>query len=285
MIANKEAFSYCEKLARTHYENFTVGSLFVPKNLRQHLYSIYAFCRWSDDLGDETGDPARAYRLLDDWENQLNSCYKGKAEHPIYQALLETIAEFHLPKEPFWRLIQAFKQDQVKTRYQTFLEVLDYCKNSANPVGHLVLYLFGYCDEERQKLSDLTCTALQLANFWQDTAVDLQKGRIYIPLEDMQRFEVSEPDLHQSTAGKNFKKLMAFETERTRDMFIKGMKLIQMVNGVLKIDLRAFTKGGIAVLDGIKKIDYDVLLKRPVVPRRLKLKILIEALASLPFSA
>lgn len=285
MTENKEAFAYCEKLARSHYENFTVGSLFVPKILRRHLYSVYAFCRWSDDLGDETGDPVRAYRLLEDWENQLNACYEGKASHPIYQALQETISEFHLPKEPFWRLIQAFKQDQIKTRYQTFTELLEYCQNSANPVGHLVLYLFGYQDKKRQELSDMTCTALQLANFWQDVAVDLLKGRIYIPREDMERFGVLESDLHLNQGTKNFKELMAFEVDRTRDMFLKGLELVKLVKGVLKIDLKAFTKGGLAVLDGIQKMDYDVLLKRPVVSRRLKLKILIEALASLPFSA
>ncbi|MCL5054477.1 MAG: squalene synthase HpnC [Firmicutes bacterium] len=285
MTENKEAFAYCEKLARSHYENFTVGSLFVPKILRRHLYSVYAFCRWSDDLGDETGDPVRAYRLLEDWENQLNACYEGKASHPIYQALQETISEFHLPKEPFWRLIQAFKQDQIKTRYQTFTELLEYCQNSANPVGHLVLYLFGYQDKKRQELSDMTCTALQLANFWQDVTVDLLKGRIYIPREDMERFGVLESDLHLNQGTKNFKELMAFEVDRTRDMFLKGLELVKLVKGVLKIDLKAFTKGGLAVLDGIQKMDYDVLLKRPVVSRRLKLKILIEALASLPFSA
>jgi squalene synthase HpnC len=285
MTENKEAFAYCEKLARSHYENFTVGSLFVPKILRRHLYSVYAFCRWSDDLGDETGDPVRAYRLLEDWENQLNACYEGKASHPIYQALQETISEFHLPKDPFWRLIQAFKQDQIKTRYQTFTELLEYCQNSANPVGHLVLYLFGYQDKKRQELSDMTCTALQLANFWQDVAVDLLKGRIYIPREDMERFGVLESDLHLNQGTKNFKELMAFEVDRTRDMFLKGLELVKLVKGVLKIDLKAFTKGGLAVLDGIQKMDYDVLLKRPVVSRRLKLKILIEALASLPFSA
>lgn len=285
MTENKEAFAYCEKLARSHYENFTVGSLFVPKILRRHLYSVYAFCRWSDDLGDETGDPVRAYRLLEDWENQLNACYEGKASHPIYQALQETISEFHLPKDPFWRLIQAFKQDQIKTRYQTFTELLEYCQNSANPVGHLVLYLFGYQDKKRQELSDMTCTALQLANFWQDVAVDLLKGRIYIPREDMERFGVLESDLHLNQGTKNFKELMAFEVDRTRDMFLKGSELLKLIKGILKIDLKAFTKGGLAVLDGIQKMDYDVLLKRPVVSRRLKLKILIEALASLPFSA
>lgn len=274
----KEAEAYCEKLAKTHYENFTVGSLFIPRKLRQHMYNVYAYCRWSDDLGDETGDPKRAMELLDDWERQLDDCYRHCSTHPIFVALERTISTFDIPKEPFWRLIQAFKQDQTKTRYANFEEVIGYCVNSANPVGHLVLYLFGYRDAERQKLSDATCTALQIANFWQDVARDFKIGRVYIPLDDMARFNVTEDDLRQPNASAAFKALLKFQVERARGLFDEGYPLIGKVKGLLKVDLEAFSRGGMAVLDGIEAIDYDVLARRPVVSRKAKAGILARAL-------
>lgn len=273
-----QAEKYCEKLAKSHYENFTVGSLFIPKQLRQHMYNIYAYCRFSDDLGDEVGNPEESLRRLSHWETQLEECYQGRAHHPIFVALQTTIGQFQIPKEPFRRLIQAFKQDQLKTRYATYEELLDYCVNSANPVGHLVLYLFGYSDQHRQKLSDSTCTALQLANFWQDVARDLKIGRVYLPQEDLKRFGVTEFDLARTRASSVFKALMQFEITRTRELFTKGAALVQEVSGVLKIDLKAFTQGGLAVLEGIKSLDYDVLAERPVVSRWKKFEILIRAL-------
>jgi squalene synthase HpnC len=277
-IDEKEAEAYCRNLAKTHYENFTVGSWFIPKKLRQHMYNIYAYCRWSDDLGDEVVDRKYAFKLLEEWEKALDDCYKGKATHPIFAALQKTIREFDIPKDPFWRLIQAFKQDQIKTRYATFQELLGYCVNSANPVGHLVLYLFGYRDQRLFQLSDFTCTALQLANFWQDVARDFKIGRIYIPQEDMARFGVSEEEIQQGNATLQFKKMMAFEVERTRELFHKGLPLVKQVKEkLLKIDLHAFSLGGLAVLRGIEAIDYNVLSKRPVVSRTAKAKILLQS--------
>ncbi len=279
----QEAERYCRDLAKTHYENFTVGSFFVPRELRQHMYNIYAFCRHSDDLGDEVGDPNRSLELLGAWEHELDQCYQGVVSHPVYVALQETIAKFDLPKAPFWRLIQAFKQDQTKTRFQTFSEVLNYCEYSANPVGHLVLYLFGYRDPERQKLSDFTCTALQLANFWQDVDRDLAIGRIYLPLEDLHRFKVTEEDLKAKRATKEFKALMAFQVDRTQELFYHGLALVKQVKGLFKIDLEAFSLGGLAVLKGIEKVDYDVLSTRPVVSRGTKLKITFSLFKSFIF--
>lgn len=270
--------TYCESLAKSHYENFTVGSLFVPKSVRQHLYNIYAYCRISDDLGDELGSPEESLRQLSIWEEELDACYEGHVSHPVFIALQKTIEKFNIPKEPFWRLIQAFKADQTKTRYTTHEEVLSYCVNSANPVGHLVLYVFGYSDRNRQLLSDYICTALQLANFWQDVARDFKIGRIYIPLEDMSRFGVTETHLVRNQATPEFKNLLKFEVDRTRALFEKGKPLLNEVNGLFRIDLNAFIEGGVAVLDGIEKIDYDVLSKRPQVSRFKKLGILLGAL-------
>lgn len=269
-----KAQAYCKDLATTHYENFTVGSLFIPRTFRQHMYNVYAFCRISDDLGDETGDRQKSISLLEAWEKQLDQCYEGITSHPVFIALEQTIQKFSIPKEPFWRLIQAFKQDQLKTRYQTFEELLGYCRYSANPVGHLVLYLFGYRDEPRQKLSNFTCTALQLANFWQDVARDYAIGRIYLPIEDMEKFNVTDSDIANQRTTMAFKTLLDFEIKRTREMFYQGLELVRHVQGILKVDLEAFTQGGLAILNAIEKIDYQVLKKRPTVTRMAKLKIL-----------
>ena len=181
----KRPGQYCAHLARTHYENFSVATWFLPKRLRQHFFNVYAYCRISDDLGDEVGDTAASLELLDQWQRELDSCYEGAPKHPVFVALAETVRQFDIPKHEFSDLLTAFRQDQTVTRFETFNDVLGYCHYSANPVGHLVLYLCGYRDAERQQLSDYTCTALQLANFWQDVSVDYAKGRIYLPLEDL----------------------------------------------------------------------------------------------------
>src|SRR5277367_4912175 len=190
-----DAREYCARLARTHYENFSVATWFLPRRLRQHFFNVYAYCRISDDLGDEVGDTAASLALLDEWEQELDACYDGTPKHPVFVALRETVREFDIPKHEFSDLLRAFRQDQTVTRFETFDDVLAYCRYSANPVGHLVLYLCGYRDAERQQLSDYTCTALQLANFWQDVSDDYAKGRIYLPLEDLRRFHVTEDDI------------------------------------------------------------------------------------------
>src|ERR1700681_4437305 len=178
-----DAQKYTRWLATHHYENFNVVSWLLPAELHQHFYNVYAYCRWADDLGDEVPETARALELLNWWERELDGCYEGRPAHPVFVALRETIVAKDIPKQPFADLLKAFRQDQTVKRYQTWDAVLDYCMHSANPVGRLVLYLCGYRDEQRQLLSDATCTALQLANFWQDVSRDLEKGRIYIPLD------------------------------------------------------------------------------------------------------
>lgn len=259
----EEARRCCESLARRHYENFHVATRLLPEGLRAHFYPIYAYCRWADDLGDETGDPARSLRLLDRWEEELDACYRGEARHPVLVALRETIQQCRIPAEPFRDLITAFRQDQVKMRYETFDEVLDYCRYSANPVGRLVLYVCGYRDPERQRLSDLTCTALQLANFWQDVARDYRIGRIYIPLDAMARHGYSESDLAEGRCDERFRNLLRELVERTRDLFAQGLPLLSLLESRLALDIELFSRGGMEVLRRIERQNYDVLSRRP----------------------
>src|ERR1700724_3735583 len=214
-----EAREYCARLARTHYENFSVASWFLPRPLRQHFFNVYAYCRISDDLGDEVGDAAASLVLLDQWQQELDACYDGAPKHPVFVALAETVREFDIPKHEFSDLLRAFRQDQTVTSFETFNDLLAYCRYSANPVGHLVLYLCGYRDLDRQHLSDFTCTALQLANFWQDVSVDYEKGRIYLPLEDLRRYSVSEQDLAQHCNTPAFCEMMKVEVERACQWF------------------------------------------------------------------
>ena len=258
-----EARRYCQWLARTHYENFPVATLLLPKKLRPHFYSVYAYCRWADDLGDETNDPARALWLLDRWEEELGACYRGQARHPVFVALAETVEQRQIPAEPFHDLITAFRQDQTKTRYQDFQEVLDYCRYSANPVGRLVLYVCGYRDPELQRLSDLTCTALQLANFWQDVRRDYAIGRIYMPLEDMARHGYSEEDLRANRYNESFANLLRILVDRTSPLFRQGLPLVRLVDRRLAADIELFSRGGMEILRLIERQNYDVLSRRP----------------------
>jgi squalene synthase HpnC len=268
-----EARQYCAHLARSHYENFSVASWFLPKHLRQDFFNVYAYCRISDDLGDEVGDAAAALALLEEWQRQLDACYDGNPRHPVFVALAETVRKFAIPKHEFSDLLIAFRQDQTVTRFETFDDVLAYCRYSANPVGHLVLYLGGYHDSDRQQLSDYTCTALQLANFWQDVSVDYAKGRIYLPLEDLRRYSVSEDDLAQNRNTQGFCEMMKFEVERARQWFERGLPLVQKVDKALAVDLELFTRGGQEILNAIERQGFAVLGRRPAIskPRKLAL--------------
>lgn len=273
--APEEAREYCARLAKSHYENFLVATLFIPKALRQHFYNIYAYCRISDDLGDESGGPEKALPLLDWWEGELDACYAGQPKHPVFIALAETNARFHIPKEPYADLLKAFRQDQTVTRYETYRDLLGYCRYSANPVGRLVLYLCGYSDPERQAYSDATCTALQLANFWQDVARDYAIGRIYLPLEDMRRYNVSEEDIATRRFTPAFAELLQFECERAKGLFEEGLKLLPLVDKRLRLDIEMFSRGGLEILGRIEAQGYDVLTKRPSIPRRRQLALLV----------
>lgn len=272
-----EAQEYCRRLARTHYENFSVASWFLPRRLRQHFFNVYAYCRISDDLGDEVGDPLASLRLLDQWEAELEACYDGNPRHPVFVALAATVRECEIPKQTFADLLTAFRQDQTVTRYATFDDLLGYCRYSANPVGRLVLYLCGYRDAERQALSDFTCTALQLANFWQDVSADYAKGRIYLPLEDMQRLGVSEQDIAAQRNTAAFCDTLRFEVERARDWFQRGLPLIEKVDRELAIDIELFTRGGQEILNAIEAQGCNVLGRRPTISKFRKLALLARA--------
>lgn len=273
-----EAKAWCRHLAETHYENFHVASWFLPERLKPHFHSIYAYCRVSDDLGDEVGDKEQSLALLDWWGGELDACYRGAARHPVFVALAETIRVCDIPREPFADLLVAFRQDQKVTRFQSIEDVLDYCKYSANPVGRLVLYVCGYRDAERFALSDATCSALQLANFWQDVRVDWQKDRVYFPQQDMQRFGVTDETIASGVMTPQFRELMQYEVDYAREMFRKGAPLIGMVDRELAMDLDLFTRGGMEILRAIEAQDYDVLRARPSIPKSRKLVLMLHAL-------
>jgi squalene synthase HpnC len=272
-----EARAYCRRLARTHYENFSVATWFLPKGLQQHFFNVYAYCRISDDLADEVGDARAALHLLDEWESELDACYRGRPKHPVFVALAETVRVCDIPRHEFSDLLTAFRQDQTTTRYETFEQLLGYCRNSANPVGHLVLYLCGYRDEERQRLSDFTCTALQLANFWQDVSVDWQKGRIYLPLEDLRKFGVEESDIANASNTPQFVEMMRFQVARAREWFQQGAPLVGKVKRELAIDIELFTRGGQEILNAIERQGFRVLGQRPVISKSRKLALVARA--------
>jgi squalene synthase HpnC len=280
-----EARSWCRQLAETHYENFHVATWFLPKVLRPHFHSIYAYCRISDDLGDEVPDSAQALALLDLWGRELDACYQGRARHPVFVALAETIRACSIPKQPFADLLVAFRQDQTVTRYAKMDDVLGYCHYSANPVGRLVLYACGEVSEENFRLSDATCTALQLANFWQDVRVDYAKGRVYLPQDEMRRFGVSDETIARGAATPEFRKLLRHEVDYARTLFEQGLPLIGRVSRDLAVDLDLFSRGGLEILRAIERHDYDVLSARPAISKRTKLALALRALGgkALPF--
>jgi squalene synthase HpnC len=281
----EEARAWCKHLAETHYENFHVATWFLPERLRPHFHAIYAYCRVSDDLGDEVGDTAQSLALLDLWGRELDACYEGRARHPVFVALAETIRARSIPKEPFADLLRAFRQDQVVTRYETMQDVLGYCRYSANPVGRLVLYTCGYSDEERFRLSDATCSALQLANFWQDVRVDWVKDRVYLPQDEMRRFGVSDATIGKGIATPEFRELMKHEVRYAQELFHQGLPLIGMVNRDLAVDLDLFSRGGLEILNAIEQQEFDVLSSRPAISKRTKLQLALRAVSGkfLPF--
>jgi squalene synthase HpnC len=272
-----EARNYCRRLATSHYENFSVATWFLPKALHQHFYNVYAYCRISDDLGDEVGDAPASLALLDEWQLQLDACYEGNPRHPVFVALAETARKFDIPKHEFSDLLIAFRQDQTVTRFGRFTDVLAYCRYSANPVGHLVLHLCGFGDAERQQLSDYTCTALQLANFWQDVSLDYAKGRIYLPLEDLRKYCVSEEDLAHNRNTVAFREMMKFEVERAREWFDRGLPLVGKVNKNLAVDLELFSRGGQEILNSIERQSFAVLGQRPAISKPRKLALVARA--------
>jgi squalene synthase HpnC len=269
-----EASAYCERLAKTHYENFTVASLLLPKRLRPDFYHIYAYCRTADDLADESASPEEATQKLDAWESELEACYAGQARHPVFTALAETIRRYDIPITPFRDLISAFRQDQSVTRYANHDDVLDYCRRSANPVGRLVLHLARCLDEESLRLSDSVCTGLQLANFCQDVPNDFMRERIYLPRESLERFGYSEEMLASRTHNAAFRQLLGYEVERARRYLESGRPLVGRVPRDLRVDVALFIEGGLAILNEIGRRDYNVWASRPKVSKWRQLALL-----------
>lgn len=287
-----EAYDACTKLAREHYENFPVGRL-VPKEMQPHVHAVYAFARYADDLADEgyagskkaegardAMTPEERLAALDDWERQLLSPAGTPGLHFIFIALHETIRELDLPSSLFTDLLSAFKQDVVKRRYANFDEVLDYCRRSANPVGRLVLLLHGKRDEALHLLSDHICTGLQLANFWQDVGVDLEKDRMYLPGDDRKKFGVTEESLFARRADDNYRKLLKFEVGRARDIFNQGEPLTKKLRGLLRLEIRLTWLGGTTILRKIEALDYDTLNHRPTVGKADMALLFLKALVS-----
>jgi squalene synthase HpnC len=262
-VSRTVARAYCTRLARTHYENFTVASLLLPRRLLPHFHHVYAYCRWADDLADETVGGAEALRLLRWWRDELLECYTGRPRHPVMVALAETIREFGIPPDPFIELLFAFEQDQLLKRYETFAQLLNYCRYSANPVGHLVLYLCQSFDTRRAALADYICTALQLTNFWQDVARDYDLGRVYLPEQDRLRFGYTAEDLQARRYNLHFADLLAYLVERTRDLFSRGAVLVDLMPVQVQLDIELFLRGGLAILRKIERLRYNVWERRP----------------------
>jgi squalene synthase HpnC len=273
-----DAFRYCERLARTHYENFPVGSVLIPKKLRPYVWTVYAFARRADDIADEDFPEADRIPALTAWEGLLEDSVRAPVNHPVFLALKETMREFHIPIQLFKDLITAFKMDVTTKRHPDFEHLLYYCRHSANPVGRLVLHLFGYNQEPLMLLSDKICTALQLANFWQDVAVDLKKNRIYIPLNDMERFYYSEEQLFAREYNSQFKELLKYQVDRTEQMFREGAPLVYHTGGRLGLELKCVVLGGMTVLKKIRRLDYNTIAARPHLKGKDKAAVLLKAL-------
>jgi len=274
----EQALSYTRWLATSHYENFHVVSFLLPKRLHQDFYNIYAFCRWADDLGDEIGDKQESLALLAWWREQLEDMFRGRASHPVFVALARTAQQYDLPAEPFDHLIRAFEQDQVVSRYPDWDGILEYCRYSANPVGRLILMLCGYRDTARFEMSDATCTALQLANHWQDVTVDLLKDRVYIPLDIIAKHGYSVEKLFAREFTPEFAAVMRDIVDRARLLFWKGLPLAGTVDRRLAVDLDLFSRGGQRVLDKIEQQNYDVLARRPAISKMERAGLLMSSI-------
>ncbi len=269
----RQSRRYCRRLARRRYENFTAVSRLLPRRLRQHFSNVYAYCRWADDLADETGDPKRSLALLGWWEKQLRECYRGRTTHPVFIALAETIRRFDVPLDPFLDLLVAFRQDQQITRYETIEQLLEYCRWSANPVGRLVLYLGECHTPDRVRLADSICTGLQLANFCQDVAQDWRRGRIYLPQVDCRRFGYDEAMFARGECNDAFRQLLAVHVDQVEGFLRAGPELSAKMPAGMRLPVSLFAAGGLAILEAIRKQNYDVWSHRPTISRPEKLRL------------
>ncbi len=272
-----EALAYCRRLARSHYENFSVVSWLLPRDLLPHFYAIYAYCRWADDLADETSGAAESLPLLDWWQQQLDRCYAGRPQHPVFVALLPTIETFGIPRDPFNDLLVAFRQDQRVQRYATPDDVLQYCRHSANPVGRLILYVGRCHDESRAALSDSICTGLQLANFCQDVARDWDAGRVYLPQSTLNAAGYTEAMFRDRQCNDAFRAAMRTEVDRAEQFLRDGAALIGQMPKALRRQVALFVGGGLEILRSVRRQDYDVWRRRPTVSTPAKVKLMARA--------
>ncbi|MDA1050615.1 MAG: squalene synthase HpnC [Planctomycetota bacterium] len=272
-VSGAEARLYCRRLASSHYENFSVVSWLLPRALRQHFCSVYAYCRWADDLADEIGTPSESLALLEWWRSQLLDCLEGEARHPVFVALLPTIRQFSIPAAPFRDLLEAFERDQQQVRYATHIELLEYCRCSANPVGHLVLYLGRCYSETTASLSDSVCRGLQLANFLQDVAEDFERGRIYLPQEICVEFGYTEECFQRRIVDDRWRAMMKAEVERASQHLHRGWPLVDRLPKELRFQVELIIRGGLAILQAIRDVDYDVWTARPKVGRLTQLRL------------
>lgn len=274
------AYRFCERIAQNHYENFPVASRFVPADLRKHVVAIYAFARAADDFADEPHFAGRRRESLDQWELMLETCYHREVDHPVFLALRDTVRRHRIPIAPLKALLTAFRMDLSKHEYSSFSELMGYCQHSANPVGQLVLYIHGHQDPSLHRFSDSICSALQLANFWQDLSIDIQRGRVYLPAEDLVHFGVSRAQLHADSCDENLRELIAYCVERTRALFVRGRPLVRHVSSGLSMELEATYRGGMKILDRIEQADFDVLAQRPRLDKKDMANIAIRSVFS-----
>ncbi|HOV98726.1 MAG: squalene synthase HpnC [Bacteroidetes bacterium] len=277
-ISVDDAYQYCLILAKQHYENFPVASVLLPSRLRKPIAAIYAFARTADDYADEEDKPKKV-RLakLDEWEQNLIACYNGQAEHPIFIALSDTVSRFTIPLLLFQKLLHAFRTDVVKNRYNTWEELLEYCDNSANPIGRLLLHLFGYKDDDCQRSSDAICTALQLTNFWQDLSIDIARNRLYIPRLEIERFHCSEDSILQMEFTPAFRQLMEHIVEHTQNIFDEGKPLLHRVRYPLSLELKLTWLAGTEILALIREQKFNTFQKRPVIHKSTFVSILFRS--------
>jgi squalene synthase HpnC len=271
------AYQYCAEFARVHHENFPVASRFVPAALRPHVVALYAFFRAADDFTDEPQYDGHRGEALDAWQEELNLCFHGEPRHPVFVALHDTINKRGLTLPPFEDLLSAFRADLEVTRYATFASLRAYTARSAEPVGRLLLGLFGYYNPEFIRFADEIFTAIQLTNYWRDVAADVARDHIYIPGEDLHFFGVSEADLKALRPAAPIRDLMRFEVARTRALFERGRPLLGKLGRDLKFELALIWLAGMAILDKIEEADFDVFTHRPVIGTRDKAKILARA--------
>ena len=277
------AYRHCEALVRAHYENFIVGSWLMPRRLRQHLAALYAFVRGADDLADEGDVPvAERLRRLDGWQTALEEAYAGRASDPVFIAIADTVARFDIPIEPFRRLLDAFRADADWHGFATDADLLTYCTNTADPVGHLLLYLFRYSDAERRALSDKICTGLQLSNFWQDLGRDVARGRLYLPAETLRRHGGDPEAVARSEDGPALRRCLAGEVERARGLLLEGQVLATIVDPCLAREVAVFVGSGLTILGKIAAAGYSVMVTRPTVSRREKALVLLGAMRVRP---